>query len=148
MRLLLPLLLLAVAGCPHDFPRVGGDGTVAGDYSLHDGIPVGCGDGKISDSEVCDGIALNGKTCKGLGFSEGTLACAWDCRSLDTNGCLSCGIGAACSTNYWLRGVLLPGGTTSISSSYTCTSSLSVSHSADTSKSTNYELAGHVSFGR
>jgi len=100
MRYLLPFLLLAVAGCPHEFPRFGGDGASSGDYSLHDGVPPGCGNG------------------------------------------------ASCSKSYWIRGILLPGGTTSNSSSYTCTSSLSVNHSADTPKSTSYELAGHVLFNR
>jgi len=55
-----------------------------------------------------------------------------------------CGDGVACSKRYWIRGTLLPGGTTSSSLSYTCTSSLSVNHSAGTPKSTSYELAGHV----
>lgn len=145
MRYLLPLLLLAVAGCPHDFPRVGGDGAAAGDYNPYDGVPPGCGDGKISGSEVCDSAALNGETCKGLGLSEGTLACAWDCRSFDTSGCSACGGAGSCSSSYWMAGVLLPGGTRSVSSSYECTSSVSIAHAPGTGQSGSYQLTGHVS---
>ncbi len=48
-----------------------------------------CGDGQISDGEVCDGDALGGLSCADLGdFSGGSLACAADCLTLDTSGCV------------------------------------------------------------
>ncbi len=48
-----------------------------------------CGDGQITidDGEVCDGINLLGASCTGLGYHGGTLACATDCKSLDTSDC-------------------------------------------------------------
>ncbi|HEX5038410.1 MAG TPA: hypothetical protein VFX30_14740 [bacterium] len=51
-----------------------------------------CGDGVLGGSEVCDGGALNGQTCESQGFSsEGDLACASDCKSFDTSGCVEAG---------------------------------------------------------
>lgn len=51
-----------------------------------------CGDGVIGGKEVCDGGALNGESCESQGFSsEGTLACASDCGSLDASGCVDKG---------------------------------------------------------
>ncbi len=55
-----------------------------------------CGDGVLhaGNGEVCDGDALAGQTCEGLGFQGGTLACRADCQSFDTSGCAgSCGDG-------------------------------------------------------
>lgn len=56
------------------------------------GASVQCGDGVIGGSEVCDGGALGGESCESQGFSpEGTLACASDCGSFDTSGCVDSG---------------------------------------------------------
>jgi hypothetical protein len=47
-----------------------------------------CGDGVLDDAfgESCDGAALGGQTCEGLGYGVGTLACAADC-TFDTSQC-------------------------------------------------------------
>ncbi len=45
-----------------------------------------CGDSKIEAPEQCDGTKLNNMTCKGLGFSGGTLKCSSKC-AYDTSGC-------------------------------------------------------------
>lgn len=47
-----------------------------------------CGNGKLEAPEECDGAALGGKDCKGLGlgYSGGTLACNPKCN-FDTAGC-------------------------------------------------------------
>lgn len=71
--------------------------VLSGFLALSWGGPSGCGgatcgDGVLGGSEVCDGSALNGETCESQGFSpEGTLACASDCASLDTSGCVDSG---------------------------------------------------------
>jgi prepilin-type N-terminal cleavage/methylation domain-containing protein len=52
-----------------------------------------CGDGNIDlpndagRNEVCDSANIGGQTCLAQGFDGGTLACAADCLSFDTNGC-------------------------------------------------------------
>ncbi|MEZ4271918.1 MAG: hypothetical protein R3C68_10955 [Myxococcota bacterium] len=46
-----------------------------------------CGNAKIEAKEVCDGNNLNERTCLTQQFDGGILACAADCRSLDTSGC-------------------------------------------------------------
>ena len=46
-----------------------------------------CGDGLLEGEEVCDGTNLGGQTCESMGFSEGTLECAGDCRAFDIAGC-------------------------------------------------------------
>lgn len=54
------------------------------------------GNGVVDGAEVCDGAALNGLTCKALGFDSGTLACATDCRAFDSSACVTsavCGDG-------------------------------------------------------
>lgn len=51
-----------------------------------DGSPPGCGDGKKSPTEPCDGAALGGATCAGLGYTGGNLSCSGKC-SLVTTGC-------------------------------------------------------------
>ena len=48
-----------------------------------------CGDGIISQGEVCDGQALGGATCASLGFAKGKIACV-QCH-YDTSECTSCG---------------------------------------------------------
>ncbi len=51
-----------------------------------------CGDGTINGTELCDGAALGGQSCRLLGFSGGTLACTSGC-TFDTSGCSSAGCG-------------------------------------------------------
>lgn len=68
-----------------------------------------CGDGIIQSAapaaEICDGSLLNGQTCLSLGFTGGgTLACASDCHSYNTNGC------SVAATPKTLNGVTLNGG--------------------------------------
>jgi hypothetical protein len=48
-----------------------------------------CGDGHIDTGEQCDDTNLDGKTCKGLGYSKGQLACS-QCH-LDVTDCATCG---------------------------------------------------------
>ncbi len=48
---------------------------------------IECGNDKIDGTDVCDGKDLGGKTCKELGFGEGSLACKTDCSGYDTSGC-------------------------------------------------------------
>ena len=45
-----------------------------------------CGNGIIEEDEVCDGGALGGMTCVGLGYDGGTLVCVDDC-TYDESGC-------------------------------------------------------------
>jgi hypothetical protein len=45
-----------------------------------------CGDGILSEGEDCDGEAMGGKTCAGLGYVSGSLSCTSDCR-MDESGC-------------------------------------------------------------
>ncbi len=49
----------------------------------------GCGDGEIGAGEVCDGDALGGQTCEGLGapYIGGELGCAPSCDAYDASGC-------------------------------------------------------------
>lgn len=51
-----------------------------------------CGDGTINGTELCDGTALGGQSCRLLGFSGGTLACTAGC-TFDTSGCSTAGCG-------------------------------------------------------
>ncbi len=48
-----------------------------------------CGDGVIQGTfgEACDGAALGGQSCEGLGFYEGELACAAVTCRFDVSGC-------------------------------------------------------------
>ncbi len=41
-------------------------------------------------SEVCDGRALGGQTCRSLGYVGGRLACAPTCAAFDVSGCRAC----------------------------------------------------------
>jgi len=52
---------------------------------------IGCGNGVIEGSEVCDGANLSGNTCESLGFTGGTLGCKSDCSDYDYTFCTHCG---------------------------------------------------------
>jgi len=69
---------LCAAGCDYPWPQE---------------RTLGCGDGVIDTSEVCDGSDMGGKTCAALGFDGGDLLCGADCRSFDKSGCHRCGDG-------------------------------------------------------
>lgn len=58
------------------------------DSSSTDPIPE-CGNDAIEGDETCDGTELGGGTCRAEGFDRGTLACAADCSSFDTSGCVA-----------------------------------------------------------
>jgi hypothetical protein len=45
-----------------------------------------CGNGILESGEACDGSALGGQTCTGLGYGGGTLACSSSC-TFNTSGC-------------------------------------------------------------
>jgi hypothetical protein len=45
-----------------------------------------CGDGKVTDSEACDGAPPPGKTCLDFGFERGVLGCSDSCKPVLT-GC-------------------------------------------------------------
>ena len=47
-----------------------------------------CGDGEKNIDEVCDGSDLADGHCEHYGFTGADLACASDCQSYDTSGCL------------------------------------------------------------
>lgn len=51
-------------------------------------IIEGISDGLTAD-EVCDGTALGGETCEGLGYSGGDLACQPTCDAYDETGCIA-----------------------------------------------------------
>ena len=53
------------------------DGSIGDIYSGlgGDGYAGSCGDGLIDGNESCDGSALGGETCEGLGFASGELGC-------------------------------------------------------------------------
>lgn len=60
--------------------------------------PSTCGNGKIDEGEVCDGLALDGRTCAGeVGYgSTGTVVCKTNCMGFDTSKCtpeIKCGNG-------------------------------------------------------
>ena len=48
-----------------------------------------CGNGKIDSGEVCDGNALNGRTCEDEGFEQGDLKCSADCKNFDRSDCFT-----------------------------------------------------------
>ena len=51
-----------------------------------------CGDNKLGGSEICDGTALNGKTCVSIPpYHSGQLKCAAGCNAFDTSSCNKCG---------------------------------------------------------
>ena len=47
-----------------------------------------CGDGDINAGEQCDGTALGGQTCVGLGYTSGNLSCSSSCQ-FNESGCVS-----------------------------------------------------------
>ena len=66
-------------------------------------IAGGCGQKETRASsceqqtETCDGNAVGGQTCRGLGFAGGKLRCTRGCLELDTSGCTLCEAGAVCT---------------------------------------------------
>lgn len=52
-----------------------------------------CGNGIQEGKEVCDGNDLAGLSCETIGFSDGELRCAKDCRSFISDDCSRCGNG-------------------------------------------------------
>ena len=51
---------------------------------------VQCGDGRLTEGEVCDGTLLGGLGCTEVGdFTGGTLSCATDCLAFDTSACVN-----------------------------------------------------------
>lgn len=56
---------------------------------------VRCGNGAMDPGEECDGAALGGQTCEGLGYGRGVLACRSDCHFDETlcEGAQRCGNG-------------------------------------------------------
>lgn len=52
-------------------------------------LPAVCGDDLVDAPEICDGNNLNGQSCVFQGFGGGgVLACAADCATFDTTGCI------------------------------------------------------------
>jgi hypothetical protein len=47
-----------------------------------------CGNSLIDGNESCDGSALGGETCEGLGFASGSLTCTPGC-GFDVSGCVA-----------------------------------------------------------
>lgn len=63
-----------------------------------------CGDGLITASlgEMCDGANLAGQSCGSLGFGDGALSCAGNCRSFTVTGCSqTCATPAAGFVSGW-----------------------------------------------
>lgn len=52
-----------------------------------------CGDGILSDGELCDGAALGGRTCAFFGYDGGKLGCGARCDGFVVTGCTICGDG-------------------------------------------------------
>ena len=63
--------------------------TISGDGCSASCIIEFCGDDiKNNNTEVCDGIDLDGKDCTDFNsFTKGTLSCSLDCLNFDTSGC-------------------------------------------------------------
>lgn len=58
-------------------------------------LPGFCGDGIINGDEVCEEDDLDGQTCEGLGYDNGTLGCGSRCVAFDESNCgnFMCGNG-------------------------------------------------------
>ena len=54
---------------------------------------VGCGNGVLDGTEICDGADVGGASCEGLGFDGGQIACNTNCGGLDIDDCGTCGDG-------------------------------------------------------
>jgi hypothetical protein len=71
----------------------GGSLACATDCSAYDTsgctLAAACGNDIVESEELCDGSALGGQSCAGLGYDSGTLACAADCSGYDTSACTS-----------------------------------------------------------
>ena len=65
-------------------------GTAGGTY-------VFCGDDVVEGTESCDGSALGGETCAGLGYASGSLTCTTGC-GFDVSGCVAGGLPATGQT--------------------------------------------------
>jgi hypothetical protein len=61
------------------------------------GTYVVCGNSLIDGNESCDGSALGGETCEGLGFASGALGCTTGC-GFDVSGCVAGGGGGLPAT--------------------------------------------------
>ena len=59
--------------------------------------PDTCGNSLIDGNESCDGSALGGETCEGLGFVSGALGCTAGC-GFDVSGCVAGGGGGLPAT--------------------------------------------------
>jgi len=56
-------------------------------------VGLSCGNNTIEPGETCDGADLDGEDCISQGFGGGVLACAADCLSFDTSGCVGAAAG-------------------------------------------------------
>ena len=67
----------------------GGDLQDAGAPPVEDAgpLPAECGNGILEEGEVCDGAALSGVDCRGLGLAGGNLACKDTCLDFETSEC-------------------------------------------------------------
>ncbi|MCB1198206.1 MAG: heparin lyase I family protein, partial [Deltaproteobacteria bacterium] len=48
-----------------------------------------CGNGILEQGELCDGDRLDGRTCMDFQFDLGNLSCSENCKSFDTNMCIT-----------------------------------------------------------
>ncbi len=69
--------------CAQGYVQLGSQCVISADAS----VETPCGNGVADEGEVCDAQDLRGKTCEGLGFSGGTLACRPTCDYFDTTNC-------------------------------------------------------------
>src|SRR4051812_14582547 len=83
IALLIPVVALATAGCDFPYP---------GDY-VPDAGPTSCGNDRLDEGEVCDGLLLAGNTCESRGHAAGMLTCAPSCLTFDESACTDCGNG-------------------------------------------------------
>jgi hypothetical protein len=70
-------------GSDYDVCDFGSDCTDCGVRSLSGGF---CGDGVVTDCEVCDGADLGGLSCASYGLT-GTLSCLGSCDGYSTSSC-------------------------------------------------------------
>ncbi|MBS3140276.1 hypothetical protein J4479_04705 [Candidatus Woesearchaeota archaeon] len=86
-----------------------------------------CGNNVLETGEVCDGTNLAGQSCNTQGFTGGTLSCATNCLSFNTNLCTT----NLCGNNVVETGEVCDDGNTAssdgcsnscvIESGFTCT---------------------------